>query len=131
MTMTESVHLTISDPDLLASYRTAAEKRGMSLEAFLDQMLRTVFDHLDEGIYIDKSGALEISRRLGNRVKDQASLLDMIRRLTTWNVGGIKIQLSPNQEEQIYWGARGLGKPIEEIGKMLIEEGIARRLRTR
>jgi len=106
---------------------------NMPLEEFLAQHItKTAMWGADEApIYIDDTGRLEIQRLLGAKVSTPDRLLEMIRRIVGWKAGPHKIELSPNQMEQIECYARTLGKKVEDFAPQLLMDAITERLQTR
>lgn len=120
------------DPETLASYEARAAERGVNFEtAVSDHLYHTQTVPEGQLIVLGESEIAEVKRLLGAKISTAKKLLDMLRRLTGWKVGGMQIKLTPNQQEQIVWYARSAGKPVEEIAPMLIERAITRELKTR
>lgn len=126
------IELELED-SVLAQYDGLAEAAGLTLNQLITEHLTATRNWIGDrsAIHLSDAQALIVKQRLGAKISTPERLLDMIERLTSWKVGGLKIKLTPNQQDQIRWYARSAGKPIDEIGPMLVERAIARELKTR
>lgn len=126
------VDIPIED-SVLQIYEKAAAERGIGLEALIgSHLLRTKAAAGDDNpFYLAPAEVSDIRKSLGAKVSTPAKLVEMIRRITGWKIGGVSIKLTPNQQEQIHWYAKSAGKPVAEIAQMVIERAITRELKTR
>jgi hypothetical protein len=117
---------------LVANIDGMASSKGISFDdALAAHLEKTIQFGAERPIYIDDAGRLEIARLLGARIKDQKSLLDMIRRLVSWNAGGHKVRLTPNQLESLHWRAKALNQTLEQFIPGFLANAIAAALKTR
>jgi hypothetical protein len=123
----------VLDEDLVNHFEAQAVVRGTTFEGELVAHLSRTREHTSEApLYIDDNQRRELAALIGAKPSSTpAKLVEMIRRLTSWSVGGMKVKLTPNQEEAIFWMAKSAGKDVKEIAPQVIEEAIAARLQTR
>lgn len=102
-------------------------------EAISEHMSRTIgYSRLDSSpIHLDDEAVKQIRTLLGGKVSTAAKLIDMIERLVSKRIGGYKIKLSPNQQEQLIWMAKSLGRPVDEVAPEIIQQAIENYLQTR
>lgn len=117
---------------LMDHFEAQAAITGVQFETYLlEHLTRTRYHTSENPLYIEDNDRVEIQRLLGAKVNTPERLLDMIRRLVTWKVGTHKLELTPNQIEQIAGYARTMGRPAAEIAPGLIADTIAARFQTR
>lgn len=113
-------------PDLLAHFEGLAIINGLPLESVIvNHLARTRNQVADASpIYLNDAQAQEVRRLLGGRITTPDKLLDMVRRLVTWKVGGQKIELSPSRAEAAVWYAKSLQMPLEQAIPQMIDRAL-------
>lgn len=135
MTVTEAqpaartlIRTTIDLPDdLLGRFEALAAARGESVEQAIIKHLSDTRYHTDsaeEAIYLNRSDSMEVRRLLGGRVNSAEKLIDMLRRLVTWKVGGFKFELSVARVEAVRSYARSYGMTVEKAGQTILNQAI-------
>jgi predicted RNA-binding Zn ribbon-like protein len=116
---------------LLDHFEAQSLISGVSLEQQVVDHLYATRDYAGDRapIYLNDRESSEVRKLLGGRIKKGADLVDMVRRLCSWKVGGYKLALRPAVQEQIAEYAKALNKPIEEAGPELIETAIREKFR--
>lgn len=116
--------------DLLRRFELAAVLAGREVEDQIAAHLDRTIDQTDEaGIWMTGPDAKEMRRILGGRVDTSSKVLEMIRRLTRWNVNGLKLELSPARQEVINAYAKSMQQPVEQILPILIDQALGARLK--
>lgn len=118
---------------LLDHFEGLAAATGVDLDAYLaDHLTKTAFWGTDEApIYLKDSERAGIQRMLGAKVSTPERLLEMISRLVAWKAGPHKIELRPNQLEQLAQIAKTLGRPLAEVAPQVLADAITEKLGTR
>lgn len=119
--------------ELTDHFEAQAIVANMPLEEFVAQhVARTAYWGADEApIYLNDRDRAEIQKLLGAKISTPERLLEMIKRIVGWKAGPHKIDLTPNQMEQIESYARTLGKKVEDFAPQLLMDAITERLQTR
>lgn len=128
-----NVILRVSLPtNLVEKYEAVASATGETLDEVCARGLQNALDFVGRMCYmIDQAGDKEIRRMLGGKIDGQAKLLDMIGRLLTVHVGGIKVELRTSVQEQIHWALRSMGKEGDQkAAGELIAQAVAEKFRS-
>ena len=116
--------------ELVEQYEALALTANRPFDEVLEKVLQRALDWSDAAYVIDQVGDKEIRRMLGGKIDSQAKLLDMIGRLLTVHVGGIKVELRTSVQEQIYWSLKSMGKEGDKAAAgELIAQAVAEKFR--
>ena len=100
-----------------------------TLDEVIADLLARALELADAAYVIDRAADKRIRGLLGGRVDSAPKLIDMIERLKTAHVGGMRVELPLAVQEQIQWAAHSLGKSVEEVGPQLILDAVRERFR--
>jgi hypothetical protein len=123
----------VLDSNVLDAFEARAVLEGVDVDHVIARHLSaTKFFDAKDPIYLNDAQRAKLSNILGaNAASTPAKLVDMIERLVTLRVGGLKIKLTKNQSEQIAERAKMLGRPVEQVAQQTIEDALAAFLGTR
>jgi hypothetical protein len=79
-------------------------------DALIAESLARALEWVGAKYAIDAASDHAIRSMLGARTDSAPKLIEMLRRLTSVHVGGIRIELRTATQEQIYWACRSAGK---------------------
>lgn len=111
--------------DLANHFEGLAAARGTTIEAELVSHLQRTRDWCGSApIFLADAHAAEIRRLLGGRVSTADKLIDMVRRLVTWRVGGHKIELSPAKAEALHFYIQSLQQPPDRGAQHAVDAAL-------
>ncbi len=129
---TPSTILRIKLPtELVDQYEALALTSDTPIDEVLRKALQQGLAWSNAAYVIDWAGDREIRRLLGGKIDGQGKLLDMIGRLLSVHVGGIKVELRVAVQEQIHWALKSMGREGDkQAAAELIAGAVAEKYRT-
>lgn len=125
---TETTVLRISLPsDLVAHFEVQAFLAdNQAIEQYIASHIARTREFVGgEGeMYLTPAEAKEMRQILGGRINTPEKLLDMLRRLMTWKVGGAKVELTTEQQQAVVWWAKSAQIRLEDAIPQLTKQAL-------
>jgi hypothetical protein len=115
---------------LVEQYEALASVSGKSFDEYIALTLERGIEWSGASYPITEAADKEIRGMLGGRIDSADKLVEMIRRLITFHIGGWRVEIKPAVQEQIFWALKSMGKEGDaKAAEELIAGAIAEKFR--